>query len=182
MSDPSPVDRYSPELLEAARSGDEGAWRLLLESAQPDVRRYAGFTCRGADDINDAVQETLWLLYRKLGTVRTFAALSGWLFTVVRRECLRLAHRAMGTSTAKLGIEVVEDNLRFSHRPEEELRIDLARAIGSLPDHYREIVILRDIHELAIGEISDSLGLSRESVKARLHRARLLIREYLLKE
>jgi RNA polymerase sigma-70 factor (ECF subfamily) len=73
----------------------------------------------------------------------------------------------------------VENSLLFAHRPALELRIDLARAIQSLPDHYREIVILRDIQERSIGEISQALGRSREAVKANLHRARVLLREYL---
>lgn len=55
-------------------------------------------------------------------------------------------------------------------------------AIQSLPDHYREVVLLRDIEELSIDEIAGVLGLSRESVKARIHRARLMIREYLVRD
>ena len=59
------------------------------------------------------------------------------------------------------------------------LRWDLAGAINSLPDHYRQIVVLRDIEELTIDEIAFAIDASREAVKARLHRARLLLREYL---
>ena len=53
-------------------------------------------------------------------------------------------------------------------------------AIQSLPEHYRKIVLLRDVEEMTIDEIASTLALTRESVKARLHRARGLIREYLL--
>lgn len=55
-------------------------------------------------------------------------------------------------------------------------------AIQSLPDHYRELILLRDIEELSIDEIAGVLGLTRESVKARIHRARLMIREYLIRD
>lgn len=71
---------------------------------------------------------------------------------------------------------------RLVHLPVEELRIDLSRAIQSLPDHYREVILLRDIEELSIDEIAGVLGLTRESVKARIHRARLMIREYLVRD
>jgi RNA polymerase sigma-70 factor (ECF subfamily) len=64
----------------------------------------------------------------------------------------------------------------------EDLRIDLSRAIQSLPDHYREVILLRDIEELSIDEIASVLSLTRESVKARIHRARMLIREYLIRD
>jgi RNA polymerase sigma-70 factor (ECF subfamily) len=57
----------------------------------------------------------------------------------------------------------------------EDLRIDLSRAIQSLPDHYREVILLRDIEELSIDEIARVLDLSRDSVKARIHRARIMI-------
>ena len=53
------------------------------------------------------------------------------------------------------------------------------RVINSLPPHYRELVVLRDIEELTIDEIAQTLDASREAVKARLHRARALLREYL---
>ena len=71
---------------------------------------------------------------------------------------------------------------RFAQVPKPELRIDIARAIQSLPEHYREIVVLRDLEELTIDEIAGRLRATRETVKARLHRARALLREYLINE
>ena len=76
--------------------------------------------------------------------------------------------------------EAVEQ--RFAQVPKPELRIDIARAIQSLPEHYREIVVMRDLEELTIDEIAGRLGSTRETVKARLHRARALLREYLIDE
>ena len=74
---------------------------------------------------------------------------------------------------------LIENSLAFSTRSDAEIRLDLAAAIQSLPAHYRNIVLLRDLEELTIDEISATLELSREAVKARLHRARKLLREYL---
>ena len=56
----------------------------------------------------------------------------------------------------------------------------MAAALESLPAHYREIIVLRDLNEMTIGEIADQLNESRAAVKSRLHRARQLTREYLL--
>jgi len=50
-----------------------------------------------------------------------------------------------------------------------------------LPPHYREVVLLRDVEEMTVDEIGAALALTREAVKARLHRARALLREYLLR-
>jgi RNA polymerase sigma factor (sigma-70 family) len=169
--------RHDYGLIQAAQAGDEKALLSLLKEAQPDIRRYARRNCRTADDVEDAVQETLWLLYRRVGTIRALTSISGWLVTVVRRECQRMARRMFGAHTTD--IETMDDDVRLSERPPHELRIDLARAIRSLPEHYRQVVLLRDIEEMSIDEIAAALDLTRESAKARLHRARGLIREYL---
>ena len=65
------------------------------------------------------------------------------------------------------------------HAETSDLRIDLARAIQSLPEHYRAVLLLRDVEELTIDEIAARLTLTREAAKARLHRARRLVRDYL---
>ena len=74
----------------------------------------------------------------------------------------------------------VEDHLAWSHRPDHELRHDLALAIDSLPPLYREALLLRDFEELTIEEMAQRLGVTREATKSRLHRARALVREYLV--
>jgi RNA polymerase sigma factor (sigma-70 family) len=168
--------RYDLGLLQAARGGDKDAILVLLELAQPDIRRYARQTCAHSDDVNDAVQEALWLMYRRVGTLQTLTSFSAWLFAVVRRECLRLSHRIFGHA---INLSEMENSSRLSNRPPLELRVDLARAIESLPEHYREVVLLRDIEERTIDEIAHTLSRSREAVKANLHRARALLREYL---
>lgn len=169
--------RCDPGLIEAARGGDEKALVSLLAAAQPDVRRYAARNCR-ASDIDDAVQETLLLLYRRVGTLRAVTSFSAWIFAVAKRACLRLLR--MGAAVGDTGADDME--ARLAHLAPEDLRIDLCRAIQSLPEHYREVILLRDIEELSIDEIAAVLALTRESVKARIHRARLMIREYLIRD
>ena len=162
-------------LIAAAQAGDLDATVALLTVAQPDIRRYARVTCR-ADDVDDAVQDALWLIHRRIGTLRTLSAFSAWSFQVVKRECLRLARMVKGRTVA---VETIEDDIAHSSRPIAELRLDLAAAIQSLPEHYRQVIVLRDIEELTIDEIAAHLDTTRETVKARLHRARALVREYL---
>ena len=171
-----PPGSYDSRLLEAARGGDHEAILSLLTLAQPDIRRFAAQTCHASDDVNDAVQEAMWLLYRRVGTLRAITSFSAWLFAVVRRECWRLAQRALGRP---VDLQEAENAPEFRTRPQLELRIDLTRAIQSLPEHYREVILLRDIEEMTIDEIAQAQGRTREAVKANLHRARLLLREYL---
>ena len=177
MISPAATGRCDPGLIEAARGGDEKALVLLLTAAQPDVRRYAARNCRAAD-IDDAVQETLLMLYRRVGTLRAVTSFSAWIFAVAKRACLRLLRMGSGIADAQAD----EMDARLAHLRPEDIRIDLSRAIQSLPEHYREVIVLRDIEELSIDEIAAVLGLTRESVKARIHRARLMIREYLIRD
>ena len=165
----------SPNLFEAARLGDPQAIARLLETAQPDIRRYARATCRSSADAEDAAQETLWILFWHVGTIRSLLAFSAWLFSVVRRECLRLARKAGPV----LSIDESQAETALLSRPEADLRLDVAAAFEALPLHYRDVALMRDVKEMTIDEIAEALGATRQTVKARLHRARALMREYL---
>lgn len=179
---PMHASRFDLAMLEAARGGDKQAILSLLVAAQPDIRRYARRSCKVSADVDDVVQETLWLLYRRIGGLRAIGSVSGWLFAIVRRECLRFAARLTGHPVdLDEALADPANEARLVSMPQHELRIDVSRAIESLPSHYREIVLLRDVEELTIDEIAAALMLSREAVKGRLHRARALLREYLLK-
>ncbi len=177
MTAPARTARCDPGLIEAAQAGDSHALASLISVAQPDVRRYAARNCRAAD-IDDAVQETLLLLYRRVGTLRTLTSFSAWLFAVARRACLRLLQRSGIPADGPAD----EFDARLALLRPEDIRLDLSRAILSLPEHYREVILLRDIEEFSIDEIAEVLGLTRESVKARIHRGRLMIREYLIRD
>ncbi|MHC2791179.1 RNA polymerase sigma factor (sigma-70 family) [Mesorhizobium jarvisii] len=161
-------------LIDAARHGDRTALERLLAESQPDIRRYAQTQCAGTSDADDAVQETLLLVYQRIGALRTITSFSAWVFAIVRRECGRLWRKMHGPAELP-----TDDHPAFIDRPELELRADLVAAIHSLPDRYREVILLRDIQEYSIGEIAVELRLTREAVKSRIHRARLMIREYL---
>jgi RNA polymerase sigma factor (sigma-70 family) len=163
-------------LLAAARGGDPQALETLLRVARPDVRRYAQRHCL-ISDVDDAVQEALWVMARKLHQLRALAAFSGWLLRTVQRECRRLGRVALRYDPYD---EEAVDAWLARHQDDDSLRRELASAIESLPPHYREVLLLRDFEELTIGEIAARVGDSPAAVKSRLHRARTLAREYLL--
>lgn len=162
-------------LILAAQTGDPAAISRLLAVCQADARRYARRHCH-ASDVDDAVQESLLILSRKVGGLKAAAAFSSWLFTIIKRECRKLER--MMFKHEPLDDEVAEQQLAC--RSDDALRIDLANALESLPAHYLEVVLLRDFEELTIAEIAARLGEQPGAVKSRLHRARELVREYLL--
>ena len=162
-------------LLDAARGGDIAALDTLLKLCQPDLRRYAYRHCL-MSDVDDAVQESLLIVSRKIATLQILNAFSSWLFRVVKRECRRLERHVFGLDPLD---ETKVENWLATHT-DITLRLDLTRALESLPKHYRAIILLRDFEEQTIREIAATCGLTVTATKSRLHRARLLMREYLL--
>ena len=164
------------QLLPAARSGDAVAMEQLLRLARPDIRRYALRHCAASTATDDVVQEALIIVYRRVSALREVAAFGGWVVRIVQRLCMRPMLAWLKTEP----LAQVEDNLDWSHKPDHELRHDLALAIDSLPPIYREALLMRDFEELTIEEMAGRLGVTREASKSRLHRARTLVREYLV--
>lgn len=165
----------STHLILAAQTGDPAAISRLLAVCQADARRYARRHCH-ASDVDDAVQESLLTVSRKVKGLKAAAAFSSWLFVVIKRECRRLER--MMFKHEPLEDELVEQQL--AARSDDALRVDLANALESLPAHYLEVILLRDFEELTIAEIAERLGEQPGAIKSRLHRARELVREYLI--
>jgi RNA polymerase sigma-70 factor (ECF subfamily) len=170
------VIRVDAALFAAAQTGDPVALERMLRELQPDIRRYARHQCHRTTAIEDVVQEALIVLYRRLGTVRDPLAIAGWIFRVVTRLCM------LPVLVLIRGAEELTERHEaqyFAQVPKDELRIDVARALESLPEIYREVILLRDMEQLTIGEAADRLRITREACKSRIHRGRALLREYL---
>ncbi len=162
------------EDLDAARRGDRPALERVLSRSRQDLRRYAEHHCV-VNDVEDAVQESLFTASRRLTDLRQIESFTSWLFRIVKRECNRMK-RGLRRLMQEPITEDIAAICTIEHRG---LARDLAAAMESLPAHYREIVLLRDLEGLTIEELSQRLGLTRQATKARLHRARSLAREYL---
>lgn len=168
--------RVDDVVFASAQAGDPVAIERLLRELQPDIRRYARRQCHRATAIEDVVQEALIVLYRRLGNVRDPLALAGWVFRVVTRLCML---PVLGLIRGAEELTERHEAQYFAHVPKDELRIDLAHALESLPAIYREAILLRDMEQLTIGEVAQHLGITREACKSRIHRGRTLMREYL---
>lgn len=165
---------HDQAMVRAAQRGNKEALLKLLETSRPDLKRIAATQCASLADADDAVQESMLQIYRRIGTLRTISSYGAWVFSIVRRECQRLMRYMRGQTELPR-----EDHRIFAYYTTPDLHIDLVAAIESLPDRYREAIILRDFEECTITQIADSLRLSRAAVKSRIHRGRVMIREYL---
>ena len=162
-------------LLERARSGEPAAILSLLTQTRPELVRYAQRSCM-ISDVDDAVQEAMLVVSRTVSLLRHPRAWSRWVFRIMRRACHRLARTALRQ-------DLWDDDAvaaALTYKADDELRRDLSMAIEALPESYREVVVLRDLEGLTIGELARRLGTTRAAVKGRLHRARELTREYLI--
>jgi RNA polymerase sigma factor (sigma-70 family) len=168
--------RVDEDLFRAAQAGDRAALEQLLSQLRPDIQRYARFQCYASSALEDVVQEALIVVYRRVGDVRSPAALGAWLVRVVARLCALPALMFMRSVEE---LKTVEDSARFAHLPGDQLRLDVSRALAALPEHYRRILMLRDFEELTIAEIGQHLNLSVEAAKSLLRRARAAARQRL---
>ena len=161
------------ELVEAARQGDSEAIHTLLIRYQPDVTKFARTVCATPEDAEDAVQEALWIASRKVGTLRVASAWTSWIFQVVKHECFRLLRRVRREEPID---QVPVQHLQTQGADQGMLAHDIAHAIADLPPQYRQVLVMRDVQGMTAPEVAATLGLTVETVKSRLHRARSIIR------
>lgn len=163
----------SADLVELARAGDQPALERLLARSLPDLQRYAKRSCQ-SDDIEEAVQDALWILYRNVSGLKSVAAFAGWLFQVVRRICLGYMRRRQ----THLPIDQLPKSAEHDQTAgDPEMRAILSGILADLPQIYREAIVLKDIQGLSAEEMAATLNITLEAAKSRLHRSRAMVRE-----
>lgn len=169
-----PAIKVNPSRLAAAQAGDLNALSEVLARSRQNLRRYAEYHCE-INDVEDAVQETLFIASRRLGDLRSIERFTSWLFRIVKNECNR-----MRRGWRMLTNREIDEEIQPVAVPEPlEWRTDLGRMMATLPPEYRTILLLRDVEGLSLEELSVHLNLSLPGTKSRLHRARMLARERL---
>jgi RNA polymerase sigma factor (sigma-70 family) len=162
-------------VVSAAQQGDPQAIASLVHGSHIHVQRFARTLCSTPEDAEDAAQEALIVLYRRIGTLRATAALASWMFQIVRNECLRRARIALrAPASAGVVAPSAEDTALA--------RLELGRIVDSiaeLPPDQRAVLVLRDIRGLSGAATAQALGLSRAAMKSRLHRGREALRSQL---
>jgi RNA polymerase sigma-70 factor (ECF subfamily) len=179
-------DEYT-DLVRAAAGGDTEALERLLMRAQEVAWRFSVSVCGHADDAEDAMQEALIKTYRHVGRIRDPEAFRPWLYRTVRNACLMGRRKRMDEPARLQSLDETlpgPDGPMTRHvqhpgkNPEQlaqnaGLRRRLRQALQALPGPYRAIVFLREMEGLSTREVANVMGISEDSVKTRLHRARV---------
>ncbi len=156
------------QVVGAAQQGDPRAIATLVSGSHAHVRNFAHTLCATPEDAEDAAQEALIVLYRKIGTLRVAAALASWMFRIVRNECIRRTRLAFHRPTSAAATAPSAEDAALA-RLEIERIVD---AVAGLPAEQRAVLVLRDIQGLSGAATAQALGLSRAAMKSRLHRGR----------
>jgi len=142
------------------------------------------------EDARDAVQEAFMNAFRSIGRFEGGSLLSTWLHRIVVNVSLMKLRRRKRKPEESLDhlLPAFHDDGHFADRIEsgaepadqrlarEEEQAAVRAAIDELPDHYRTIVLLRDIEGIGTNEVATELGITPNAVKLRLHRARQALR------
>ena len=183
-------------LAERLIHGDMSVFDEFVEIFRAKLFQYSYLNCGHREDAEEVAQETLLKAFQNIHQLQDPATVKGWIFRIARNACLMKRRK----STFAPADEISLDDLRPSFKKEGEVRrLDIAdwralpdeaagtaemkvvleAAIRSLPDLYRNVLLLRDIEELPVKETAAILGVSDDVVKTRLHRARLAVRKYI---
>src|SRR5262249_37345290 len=173
----------SAEFVSRLRAGGLRAFEELVRTHQHRVYGLALRMLGSPAEAQDVAQEAFLRAHRGLGEFRGDARLSTWLYAIVSRLCL---NRLAGTERrlARDGEEALARLADTGPGPDQalergELEEALPRAIGELPDERRIAILLRDVEGLTYEEIAEILELPLGTVRSRLHRARLDLKEKL---
>ena len=186
------------QLIARLQAGDETAVQELADRYRPRISQLAMRYMKNREDAEEVTQDVLLKVYRKAGAFRGDSALSSWIYritfnTAMSRLRTNRAERVAGEERERMlsADRQNEDEARapreladWHHMPDEELlrselRDAVAEAIDDLPEIYRVPVVLRDIQGLTTEEASTRLKVKDQTLKSRLHRGRLLLRERL---
>ncbi len=181
-----PVSEKSEELLlvDSARQGDRAAFARVYERY---ARMVHGLLLARVprEDVDDLVQDVFVLALRRLHSLRDAATLGAWLATIARNRANdfhrkgRRFFQFLDADSAESVSEDYEGAAKREARKAEGEAMAVLEVIKSLPEAYRETLILRLVEGMTGPEIAERTGLTHGSVRVNLHRGMQLLRERL---
>lgn len=173
-----------------ARRGDTAAFESLLRRYEKRVLALTGRMCRNPEDAQEAAQEAFLAAWQGLPSFRGDASFSTWLYRLASNACVDLLRRE-GRHSGAAGPSLNDEESDL-HLPDDapgpqeqaerrELREQIETALQALTPEHRQVLVLREMHQLSYDEIAQVLKLDVGTVKSRINRGRKQLRNFLLK-
>lgn len=193
------VTRSDLELVQRFREGDLGAFDAIFEAYSGPLLGFLTRMCGDPEDAREGLQDTFLSVFRYLEGYRGEASLKNWIFRIAVTACLKKKRKMQPSSSCEIegglgawvGPEAFSNPLDASNgSPEwkldpetlvldDEFRRHIVQGVASMPYIYKVVINLRDFEGFSTQEVSRLLGLKESTVKVRLHRARLYLKDWL---
>lgn len=177
------------ELLAQVLDGDTDAFRELVVRHQPLIYTLCLKMLGDREEAQDAAQEAFLQAYRSLPDYQGEARFRSWLYKIAANKCIDIRRKKARRAAIAPMTPLQEDLPTRSDDPTPEERLlaserirELQALVDSLPEKYRDVVILYHYNRLSYREISEILGIEAKSVETRMSRAKKMLRDLLRKE
>ena len=183
-------EKREQQLVSAARQGDMAAFESLVHLYEKRVFALTLRMCGNREDAAEAAQEAFLAAWQGLAFFRGDSSFSTWLYRLASNACVDLLRRESRHRTAagpslddeELNLEVPDAMPSPQDEAERrELREEIERGLAALSPEHREVLVLRELHQLSYDEIAETLDLDVGTVKSRISRGRKQLRKFLLK-
>ncbi len=178
-------------LIRAAQQGDQSAFARLVEANQGRIYSLCYRMTGNSEDAADLTQEAFLNAWRGLGSFGGQAAFSTWLYRLASNACIDFLRREKRRMALSMTQEEDEEG-RQTDLPDErwvperelerkELQAAVQEGLSTLSPEHRQVLLLRETEGLSYQEIAQCLSLEEGTVKSRIARARLALKEFLVK-
>ena len=161
-----------------AAAGDHQAFERLYRSQVPKIYALAR-RMAGEDVAEDLTQEIFIRAWRKLGTFRGDARFGTWLHRLAVNHLLSRRETIRKRQARRTGGEGILERMVAPRRRSSGAALDLEAAVARLPDGAKQVFVLFDVEGYRHEEIAEMMEVSVGTSKSQLHRARMLLRDYL---
>ena len=186
-----PYDQAESQLIERIRQGERELFYQLVRPHERAVYLVAYSVLKNEADAEDVAQEAILKAFRSLPDFRGDSRFQHWLIKIALNEARMRYRKRQGEKLQSLDQSPEDEDyvpLQIADWRElppdvldrKEVREEIQNAIARLSDKYREVLVLRDIEEMSIAETAQILDITEATVKVRLFRARLKLRDQLV--